>query len=617
MKRTMTLMLVLSCWLSANAVLSLEEVRTASDNVIVVFFKNEGENAEVDDVDVTDPSQWTVNGSPAEAVNIYVMPQSGFNNHVYLTVAELVDGTEYEISTPHGDTTFTFDERETFCEAIKTNQGAYSELASTNYALFSIWLGDGGAKEISGSLPEYEVFEVYTGDQVAQGSIEEIGEDQTSGDFVYRIDLSDVPEGGPYKISVNGCGASHPFGVGGAFSRKLGYTLFRGQYFQRCGVPLRTPYAEHDIRMNPCHTTVYEVNGEIGEANVEVSGDEPTFECYGGYHDAGDADRRAYHMANPIVNLAVYETFPDLFVDEQYNIPTVFDSEYNIEGKGNGVPDIIDEAEWGTLVWEYLQNDDGTIHFGTETDGYPSPFDAPLDEDDKPYGTWVTDDRATATGAGLFMHLARILEPYKPERSQELAERAQLAFNAAGSISDPERLYYYIQKYLYDGDESAHQEIRSLQGAVDDFSNNYMAETGTMGYSLNDDKFDNAAYFISYILESDRETDPEIVERFTSALRTGADNSINDLESYTYPLGTDPGGWGWGQSVRQPRLAFAPILQWGVSEEQEYIDAAAELMNYKLGLNPLGISYVTGVGFHRVHNIHDRESAYTKGMGWG
>jgi hypothetical protein len=36
-----------------------------------------------------------------------------------------------------------------------------------------------------------------------------------------------------------------------------------------------------------------------------------------------------------------------------------------------------------------------------------------------------------------------------------------------------------------------------------------------------------------------------------------------------------------------------------------------------MGLNPIGISYVTGLGFHQVHNPHDRESAYTIKKGWG
>jgi len=54
-----------------------------------------------------------------------------------------------------------------------------------------------------------------------------------------------------------------------------------------------------------------------------------------------------------------------------------------------------------------------------------------------------------------------------------------------------------------------------------------------------------------------------------------------------------------------------------LSGDQRYFDAASELMDYKLGLNPIGISYVTGLGFHQIHNIHDRESAYTISKGWG
>jgi endoglucanase len=40
-------------------------------------------------------------------------------------------------------------------------------------------------------------------------------------------------------------------------------------------------------------------------------------------------------------------------------------------------------------------------------------------------------------------------------------------------------------------------------------------------------------------------------------------------------------------------------------------------MDYTMGLNPMGKCFMTGIGFDTVHNPHDRESAYTKKMGWG
>ena len=513
------------------------------------------------------------------------------------------------------DLKLAFDDHKTLCESIKVNQSAYSALAKSNYANFAIWLGDGGSKQLSGTLPTYEVFETLTSKVVAQGSLTQIGADTGSGDFVYRIDLAAVPEGGPYKISVKGYGASYPFGVGGDFSRRLAYVMFRGQYYQRCGCPSQPPYTL-DIRKKACHTLIYDTNAPISEAAVVPNtATDPKLTMYGGYHDAGDTDRRVYHMANPIVNLMIYEAFPELFTDGQYGIPDKFDAQYNILGSGNGIPDIIDEAAWGTLIWEYLQETDGSIHYGTNTSGYPAPFDQPLDLDTKPYGTMVADDRAAAVASGLFLHLARLLKPYDAAHADKLAQQSQLAFTYIGSrIADPEKLYYYIQKYLYDGDENAHTQVKALQNIVDNYKSNTL---GTFGYSLNDKNFDNPGYIIGYMVEKTRATDPAVVTHFQTALKAAADATVTEFKKYAYPVSNNPASSGWGHNVRQPSYATSPLLYWRFSKDQSYFDTAANMMSYILGLNPLGISYATGLGSHQIHNPHDRESAYTNKMKWG
>lgn len=605
------ILLLVTLFFHSHAALSIKEIRTASNKVLVVFMKST--TVKIDEPDVT-PSRWKINDAEPVSISRFAMSADQCDHHVYLETSELIEGNEYQIRTPYGDTTIQFDARSVFCESIKTNQAAYSALATNNYALFAIWLGDAGGKAIEGSLPEYEVFEQFTGTTVASGTFEEIGRNDTSDDYVYRIDLSEVPEGGPYKIAVKGFGCSYPFGIGGDFSRRLAYVTFRGQYYQRCGCPIHPPYGM-DIRKKACHSTVYKVNGEIGEANIEVEGSEPSFSCYGGYHDAGDADRRAFHMSNPVINLMVYEAFPDLFTDEQFNIPDKFDEEYNIIGKGNGIPDIIDEAVWGTLVWEYLQNDDGSIQFGTETKGYPEPFAQPMDLDAKKYGTVKSDNRAAAVGAGLFMHLARIIRPYDEAYSDELAQRGKKSYAfIEGNMANPEKLYYNIQKYLFDGDESAHVQVKNLKNAVDNFER---SPFGTYGYSLNDETFDNPGYIISYIIEKQRETDSEVVQHFTDILKKAADTNLAELEYHAFPVGNNPDSHAWGHNVMQPQYACAPLLYWRLSEDQTYLDGACNLMNYTLGLNPIGICYVTGLGMHQIHNPHDRESAYTVQQGWG
>jgi len=333
MTRLLVLGVLLCATASAEAALTLKEIRTASNNVLVAYFK--GTTIKADEVDTAALSSWKLNGQPATAINKFVTEADACDHHVYLQVPALVNGTRYTLQTPHGDTTFVFDDHKVFCESIKTNQNAYCALSKVRYANFAVWLGDGGAKQISESLPTYSVFRLSSGETIAQGTLEEIGKDASSGDFVYRIDLSAVPEGGPYKIAVNGYGCSYPFGVGGDFSRRLAHVSFRSLYHQRCGCPVKAPFA-WDIKMNPCHTTIYKTNQPIGEARLVVVGNEPTFTAYGGYHDAGDADRRTYHMDVTASLLTTYEAFPQLLTDEQYNIPDKFDEKYNILGKGSG-----------------------------------------------------------------------------------------------------------------------------------------------------------------------------------------------------------------------------------------------------------------------------------------
>jgi endoglucanase len=605
MRRLLLVAIVICYPLTANAALTLAEVRTASNTVIDVYFTSTTVNA--NEVDTSNVSQWTVGGQPANAVNRYMMQVAKTaDHHVYLTVPALVSGTSYDIKTPYGNATLAFDDHKTLCTSIKTNQAAYSALAKSNYALFAIWLGDGGTQQISGALPTYEVFETLTNKVVATGTLTSVGADTNSGDFVYRIDLSAVPQGGPYRVSVKGYGASYPFGVGGDFSRRLAYTIMRGQYYQRCGCPIHSSYG-WDIRTNPCHTTIYDTNSPAAETITAPTGTEPTLFVVGGYHDAGDTDRRVYHIANPVVNLMVYEAFPEMFSDGQFDIPDMFDDKYNIVGQGNGVPDIIDEAEWGTLIWEKLQKSDGSIYYGTNCSGYSdgAPYDT---ADKKKYGTMAPANNGPAVAAGLFLHLARLLKPYNAARADTLAKEAQLAFDfiSTKTWANPEKLYYYIQKYLYDGDAAAHTQVQALASAVDNYKNNAFA---VPGYSLNNAAFDNPGYIVSYMVEKTLPTDPAVVARFTAAIKGAADANLAQLKAHAYPVGTSSGGW--GHNVQQGIFAAASLLYWRFSQDQSYLDAAASLLNYVLGVNPIGISYVTGLGFHSVTDPHDRQSWYT------
>jgi len=610
-----------------NATPAFKEVRTASDTVLVACFRSLKASGPVwnrvvqaNEVNTDDPSPWKLDGRPVGAIHKFVTPTDTCDHHIYLEVPKLVPGKAYTLETPYGKRDFVFDDRKILCESIKVNQNAYSALSRVRYANFAIWLGTGGSRQIAGALPAYGVFRQATGEQVAQGTLQQVGQDASSGDFVYRIDLSGVPEGGPYRISVKGYGCSWPFGVGADFSRRLGYVSFRALYHQRCGCPVVGPYARADVRKKPCHTLIYDTGERLGEANVRVKGTEPQMTVYGGYHDAGDADRRLYHLMVPVVLMTTYEAFPGLFTDDQFNIPDRFDANFNAIGKGNGIPDIVDEAAWGTMFWEHMQTAGGAVRWGTETLGYPD-WGISFDQDTKRYGTLSTDDRASGFAAGMFVNLARVIKPFKPQRSAELLKRGDMAFGAVGDrIRPAHKLYYAIQKYLLTGDEAAHAMVRSLAPSAASFQESYCKEAG--GFA-SDGNYWLASFFMSYLLEKTRPADPAVVQQLRAALRAAADREVGYLGGTAYPVGWPADmdfkrhNWGQGYFTAQGQLAYPCLMQWALTKEQKYLDATSQLMDYVQGLNPIGKCYVSGIGFDSVCNPHDRESAYAQDKGWG
>ena len=619
MKSLLSLSLAVLLSLTASAKLSFQEIRTASNNVIELYFTSDTLN--VNEVDISDVSQWKVNGTPALGVNRTAAAADMCDHFIYLTVPTLKNGQKYSIETPYGNYSFKFSDKEVFCEAIKTNQVAYSALSTKRFANFAIYLGDGGVRKIEGALPSYTVYQYKKskiGKKVTTGQLKEIGQDQSSGDYVYRIDLSQVPEGGPYKIVVDGYGSSYPFGVGGQFSQKLSYISFRSLFNQRCGIQIIEPYSEFSYRTKRCHETIYQTYDRIAEARLVVKGDEPTIQAWGGYHDAGDADRRTYHMDVPSTLLTTFEAFPELFTDDQFNIPDKFDEHFNILGKGNGIPDILDEAEWGTMFWKYFQEEDGQIPWGTETNGY-SPFTT-YDQEDHLFGSEALDPRTSAWVSGLFYHFARIIKPYDEAKSKEYVVCAEKAYSASTRVYAERnrqmpatfQMYYNVEKYLMTGNTDCHEYIKAHAHDAEQILNTY-----NQGSEIFAERGWLTSYFFSYILAPASKTDAATVKVFKDALQATVDKQMAAFTDNAYPNGTPMNVNWWGSNVAQGQYTFPIVLMWKLTGKQEYIDVVSQMMDYALGLNPLGKCYMTTLGFNQVHWPHDRESAYTIEQGWG
>jgi endoglucanase len=617
----------------------LTEIRTASPTVLVAFFHDPAFNGPVwgrtystNAVAITNLSFWTLNGTAVTAISEFVTEARGSDYHIYLHVPPLVNGMAYTLVTPYGTTNFVFEDTNILCESIHVNQTGYSALSKARYANLGIWLGTGGSQPISGPLPTYTVLNQFTGQPVASGMLQSVTNaqpDTSSGDYVYRIDLSGVPAGGPYRLVVSGYGCSYPFGVGGDFSRRLAYVAFRGLYYQRCGCPIIQPYAWANIRPSPCHTNVYDDEYPDNNITSVVSTSGPKLFVHGGYHDASNPPRNYAALIVPVVLMTTYEVFPQYFTSNQFNIPNKFDAAYNIVPGGNGIPDILNEANWCLTFFTNVQSTPnepvGAVASGTDAYNAGPGWGANMDMDTSTYTTITNSGQSCGVSAGAFIHFARLIQPYNPTLSADFQSRGVAAYNAAGSAATfQDKLYYNIQYYLLTGDTTASNYIRSYyNNQTYFFTNTYRYEAS--GFVVNNGQIWLASYFMSYITATNRPTDPSIVAYFKSILQQAADNEVGYVNGDAYPCGWPTNANPYTQAnyfsgafTSQGQFAYPCLMQWALTGTQKYIDTVSQLMDYDQGLNPIGKCYLTGVGFNRVGNPELNESSiYAEAQGWG
>ncbi len=103
----------------------------------------------------------------------------------------------------------------------------------------------------------------------------------------------------------------------------------------------------------------------------------------------------------------------------------------------NGIPDILNEANWGLMLYTNLQSTPnepaGAVAFGTASD-----CGAGLGDQLRSGHLGLFARKRTTVGpaglaAGVFMNYARLIKPYNAALSADFAGRGDAAYNAASS----------------------------------------------------------------------------------------------------------------------------------------------------------------------------------------
>ena len=432
---------------------------------------------------------------------------------------------------------------------------------------------------------------------------------------VTRIaDFSALTKPGTYVMSLPGEGDSYTFEIKPKVFTNLTKALIQGYYFQRMSTPLVPKYAGKWSRAEGHPDKQVIVHPAAASANRPAG---TIISCPGGWYDAGDYNKYIVNSGITMGTLlSLYEDFPGYFDTLKINIPE----------SGNGAPDLLNEIVWN-LRWMLTMQDpsDGGVYnkvTNANFDGFVMPAAAVSPRYVVPKGT-----AATLDFAAVMAQSGRIFSKFKkvfPGLSDSCMNSAEKAWNWA--IKNP--------KVAYDQNlmNKEFKPVINTGGYGDsDFSDEFIwaaselyVTTGKESYYSAYPMFPDAlmplpswdnvrllgyytlARFETKLTTTAQKDFPSLKERIIGAADKIAEGFSN--RAYMTIMGKSAGDFIWGSNSVATNQGVLLIQAYKLSHNRKYLDYALSNLDYVLGRNATGYSFVTGYGHKTPMFPHHRLS---------
>ena len=363
----------------------------------------------------------------------------------------LKEGASYKLEFPElglSPYKFSINANHLVSEAIHVSQIGFRPDDLVKIAYVSCWMGDGGGVLYKPNMP-FRIVDADNGDTIYKGALalskaaSDLTEDAYNRNYngvnVYLADFSAVKKPGRYALVLPGIGCSIPFIIDSKAWNGPFRTSVRGLLHQRNGIALGPPHTSFlkprdfhpddgqkvyaskaaliDTGDGPLAYDVEPTNfGNLvkGKTNELVSN------AWGGYHDAGDWDRRIQHLIATRNLLDLVELFPGYSSKVNLNIPE----------SGGKLPDMLSEALWGLDVFKRMQTKDGGIRGGIESEEHP-PFGETSWTQTLTTMAYAPDAWSTYWYAGTAARAALVITKYNHVLAQEYKNSALKAMEWA------------------------------------------------------------------------------------------------------------------------------------------------------------------------------------------
>lgn len=457
-----------------------------------------------------------------------------------------------------------------------------------------------------GAAASFEVVAADTGKSVFSGKLGAPAMWKASAETVRLADFSALRTPGEYRIKIDGQPASDRFVIRADAYRALNAAAIKAYYLNRASIALTPQYA--GVYARPAGHPDDKVLVHASAASKQRP-EGSVLTSAKGWYDAGDYNK--YIVNSGIATytlLAAFEHFPQYFAKQNLNIPE----------SGNGLPDILNEALWN-LDWMLTMQDpsDGGVYHkltNKSFDGMVMP-----DQAQAPRYVVQKSTAAALDFAATMATASRIFKAYEQQRpglSARMMKAAEAAWNWAqanpavvfrnpsdiqtGEYGDAnlndEFAWAAAELYIGTGKDSYYRAIKADQLAAGTPS---WGDVGGLAWiSL-------AQHRAHLTPAADRKLIESRVDGLAASLAAGWRSS-----AYRVPL--QEADFVWGSNAVVLNQAMMLLQGYRLNGKVEYLNAAQSGLDYVLGRNATGYSFVTGVGARPAMHPHHRPSEADK-----
>lgn len=417
-----------------------------------------------------------------------------------------------------------------------------------------------------------------------------------SGEEVKIADFSNFTLEGTYVVYVSGVGVSYPFSIKSKIHETVAKGLIKAFYYQRASTSLPAQYAgswqrdggHFDERVSVHYSAASDPSKEGARTTGQV------FSAPKGWYDAGDYGKYVVNAGITTYQLLVlYQLFPAYFDTLDLNIPE----------SDNALPDLLDEIKW-EMDWLLKMQDpaDGGVYHkltGANFIGELMPANA-----EEPRYFIGKGSAATFDFAAICALASRIYRQFLPSFADSCLDAAKYAWtwgseHPDSAFNNPPDIVTGAYSDNKIGDEHFWAGMELFLATEDSVYFNG-AKPYSKGYGV--PSWPGVGLLGNYSMALSG--DSLAKERVLST----ANAVIARVNTHPYRTTVENGDFYWGSNGVVANYGMCALVAYLLSNDIKYLEGSIHSLDYLLGRNATGYSFITGFGSRPAMRPHHRPS---------